>query len=45
MAKKNTVLEFTASWMPGEGEKDDPNCSFAGVIQVVDGKPTITPRT
>ena len=43
MTKKKTVVEFTASWMPGEDEQDDPNLGFAGVIQVVDGKPTNHP--
>ena len=43
MAKQKTVVEFTASWMPGEGEKDDPNLGFSGMIQVVDGKPTNRP--
>ena len=38
MAK--TVVEFTASWIPPDGEKDDANCSISGMIQVVDGKST-----
>ena len=37
---KKTVLHFTAAWVPGEGEKEDPNCSVSGVIQVTDGIPT-----
>ena len=43
MAKQKAVVEFTASWIPGENEQDDPNCSFSGVIQVIDGKPTNHP--
>ena len=43
MAKQKAVVEFTASWIPGEGEKDDPNLGFSGMIQVVDGKPTNHP--
>ena len=42
MAKK-TVVQFSASWMPGEKEKDDAHRAFSGVIQVVDGKPTNHP--
>ena len=40
---KRQVLEFTAAWMPGEKEKEDPHRAFSAVIQVIDGKPTAHP--
>ena len=43
MAKQKQVLEFSAAWVPGEKEKEDPHRAFSGVVQVVDGKPTNHP--
>ena len=40
---KKQVLEFTAAWMPGEKEKEDPHRAFSAVIQTLDGKPTNHP--
>ena len=40
---KKTMIQFSAVWVPGEGEKEDPNCSINGIVQVIDGKPTDYP--
>lgn len=40
---KKSVVQFTASWLPGEKGKEDTNLGFSGVIQVVEGKPTDKP--
>ena len=40
---KKTMIQFSAAWVPGEGEKEDPNCSINGIVQVIDGKPTDYP--
>jgi hypothetical protein len=43
MAKKS-MLQFIASWMPGEKEEADANCSVSGMIQVTNGgTPTAQP--
>lgn len=42
-AGKKTVLQFTAKWVPGEGEEEDGNCSLSGIIQVIGEKPTDLP--
>ena len=40
---KKTMVQFTAAWIPGEGEKDDANCAVTGVIQLDGETPTSLP--